>query len=117
MQDRRSENRLLCADMIEVTWRDGNGRARRATGVLEDISRCGACVQLETPIETGAEVSLNCAQGPLAGVVRYCVYQEIGYFAGIQFGEETRWSRQQFEPQHLLDLEQLLETSRKSEKQ
>ena len=113
MQEKRSEIRLLCADMVEVTWRDGNGRTRRATGVLEDISPCGACVQLETPIEAGAEATIACAQGRMEGVVRYCAYREIGYFVGIQFEEDNRWSRERFEPQHLLDLERFMDPEKK----
>jgi hypothetical protein len=40
--------------------------------------------------------------------VRYCVYREIGYFVGIELEASSKWSRKQFEPQHLLDLEELV---------
>ena len=47
-----------------------------------------------------------------AGVVRYCVYREIGYFTGVQFDSDSRWSKAKYRPQHLLDLERLLERSK-----
>jgi hypothetical protein len=40
--------------------------------------------------------------------VRYCIYREIGYFVGVQFTAGSKWTRKQFEPQHLLDLERLV---------
>ena len=44
----------------------------------------------------------------MAGTVRYCVYREIGYFVGIELEKTTLWSRKQFEPQHLLDLQEMV---------
>jgi hypothetical protein len=40
--------------------------------------------------------------------VSYCVYRDYGYFVGIRFSTETRWSSGVFEPQHLTNLEDLL---------
>lgn len=114
MDDRRSEIRLLCADMVDVSWDDRLNRHRRATALLEDISRNGACLQFEMPVPLGTSLRIACAQGELEGIVRYCSYREIGYFVGVQFASSNQWSRQQFEPQHLLDLERLI-ASRKPE--
>jgi len=115
MPERRSEVRLLCADMVDVTWQDRLGRTRQATALLEDISPCGACLQFEVPVPPAAELHMTLSQGTLEGIVRYCVYREIGYFVGVQFAESSRWSRGQFEPQHLLDLERLIAQARKAE--
>src|SRR5690349_11279370 len=38
MEERRTEVRMLCADIVEVSWQERSGRKRQATGVLEDIS-------------------------------------------------------------------------------
>jgi hypothetical protein len=54
MQERRSEVRMLCADMVDVSWKDSSGKTRRATALLEDISHSGACLQLETAVPLGA---------------------------------------------------------------
>src|ERR1039457_3850029 len=79
MQERRSEVRMLCADMVEVCWKDQAGKARRATGLLEDISASGACLQMETDVPLEAEIHWESPQQAFAGRVRYCVYREIGY--------------------------------------
>lgn len=106
--ERRSEVRMLCADMVEVSWSDDSGRARRATALLEDIARSGACLQFEHPVPIDTEVRIKCPNETLEGTVRYCVYREIGYFVGVKFSPGFQWSRRQFEPEHLLDLEEMM---------
>ena len=112
MQERRSEVRVLCADMVEVSWRD-QGRTRRVTALLEDISPSGACLQLETAIPCGVEMRWECPNQKFVGRVRYCTYREIGYFVGVEFEGGTRWSKQVYEPRHFLDLERLIAQSKK----
>ncbi len=99
---------MLCADMVEVCWKDTAGRDCTSTALLEDISRSGMCLQFEIPVALGIKVCVDCPGEKLDGVVRYCVYREIGYFVGIELAASSRWSREHFEPQHLLDLEELV---------
>ena len=108
MQERRCEVRMLCADMVKVSWKDALGKRRRAVGLLEDISPSGACLQLETPVPKGAEIRWACPQQEFSGHVCYCVYREIGYFVGVEFQEDSHWSQRAYKPQHLLDLQQLV---------
>jgi hypothetical protein len=103
MRDRRSETRLLCADLVEVQWRTKNGRKHSIVANLEDISSSGACLQLDEPVPVYSIVKITYPTGNFEGTVRYCVYREIGYFVGIQFEPGYRWSQKEFEPQHLLD--------------
>jgi hypothetical protein len=111
MQGSRAEIRMLCADMVEVRWSEPPGHKRRSIALLEDISRSGMCLQFEVPLPIGVYVQVHCSGEKLAGVVRYCVYREIGYFVGIELEASSKWSRQHFEPQHLLDLEELVQRS------
>jgi hypothetical protein len=108
MQRRRAEIRMLCADLVEVCWKESTGHKRKSTALLEDISPSGMCLQFEIPVPIGTQVDVHCPGDRLAGLVRYCVYREIGYFVGIELAPSSKWSRQQFEPQHLLDLEDLV---------
>ncbi|MBM3810791.1 MAG: PilZ domain-containing protein [Acidimicrobiia bacterium] len=103
MDERRSEPRLLCADLVEVVWKDKSGKSRRAVANLEDISSSGACLQLDVAIPLHTNVKVNYTAGELTGSVRYCVYREIGYFVGIQFGKGMKWSQKEFRPLHLFD--------------
>lgn len=103
MDERRIEPRLMCADMVEVSWRDDAGKRRHAMALLEDIARSGACLQLETPIPEGAVVEWRSPHKEFRGTVRYCVYREIGYFAGVAFLGSSKWSKRVYRPQHLFD--------------
>ena len=108
MQERRSEVRMLCADMVQLYWNDDRGKKRKVTGLLEDISASGACLQLEAPVPAGVVIHWDCPKQQFSGQVRYCVYREIGYFVGVEFDPAVRWSKRTYRPQHLLDLQSLL---------
>jgi hypothetical protein len=111
MYNRRTETRMLCADIVDVQWKDKNGRTRRAVANLEDISISGACVQVDKPIAPQTTLRISYPHGELLGKVCYCVYREIGYFLGIEFEPGFRWSLRQYRPQHLLDPRRLLDTT------
>lgn len=108
MVNRRKELRMLCADLIDVHWRDKSGRWRKAVANLEDISVRGSSLQLDVPLPVTTRVVIRYPKGELAGVVKYCHYREIGYFVGIQFEPGSKWSRARFRPLHLLDPTSLL---------
>ena len=99
---------MLCADMVEVCWKNEAGRNITATGLLEDISPSGACLQMEAPVGVGTAIRWRSADHEFKGNVRYCVYREIGYFVGVEFVADSRWSKKAFRPQHLLDLKKLM---------
>jgi len=99
---------MLCADLVDVWWKGPGGRKHKSKALLEDISPSGMCLQFEIPLPIGTIVDVHCPGHPLTGTVRYCIYREIGYFMGIELEPSSHWSRQEFEPQHLLDLEELV---------
>ncbi|MBV9295508.1 MAG: hypothetical protein JO145_08035 [Acidobacteriaceae bacterium] len=109
MQERRTDTRMLCAELVEVIWKDQSGRERRRIANLEDISLCGICLQVENPMQPGTEVTMRYGDGNLVGIVRYCAFRDEGYFLGIQFEEGCQWSTQHFRPEHLLDPRELVE--------
>ena len=108
MRERRVKSRMMCADMVDICWKDTGGRTRRSTALLEDISHHGACLQLEREMPLETELSIEHASTRMSGRVRYCVYREIGYFLGIEFAEDSKWTERKFRPQHLLNLEKLV---------
>lgn len=103
MQNRRSEQRMLCADLVDVQWKDKSRKTRHKVAILEDISLSGACLQSDTPIPMQTEIRIRHSKGELRGRVCYCIHRESGHFLGIQFDSGARWSPGQFHPQHLLD--------------
>ncbi len=108
MTNRRTVIRLLCADLVDVCWRDEAGRRKSEVMVLEDISLAGVCLQSERPHKQGTEMVIHYGDGTLPGIIRYCVYQGIGYFLGVEFTEKCCWPTDKFRPKHLLDPEVLL---------
>ena len=73
IMDRRVEPRLLCADLVDVQWKDQAGRTRRSVANLEDISLSGACLQVEHPVALGTAYRISYPKGILTGRVKYCV--------------------------------------------
>ena len=111
MNERRYESRFLCADLVRVDWM-ADESSRTAEAVLEDISALGACIQVEERIPLGTSVLISVSSARFSGAVSYCVYRDYGYFVGVRFSSETRWSTGIFEPQHLTSLEALLPLTR-----
>ena len=121
MQERRSETRMMCADLVEVYWA-AQGKRHKVLALLEDISASGACLQLESSVPVGAEMRWSVkvpthtkhrgAKKEFSGRVCYCEYREIGYFVGVEFDAQSKWSRSSYKPQHLLDLKHLLPQAR-----
>ncbi len=103
MPEKRAEPRFLCSDLVKVRWLAERGNSRLETVVLENISASGACVQAEVPIPESSRVTLLCRSAEFAGLVRSCYQRDGGYFIGIEFDDDSRWSRAQFQPEHLLD--------------
>jgi hypothetical protein len=108
MQDRRSDTRLLCADLIEVIWFDSNHQERRKIANLEDISEKGMSLQLECPIHVGTVIRVLYGQVKLTGLIRHAAYRNKAYFVGVELDEKSRWSVRHFIPEHLFDPRKLL---------
>lgn len=108
MLDRRNDDRMLCADLVDVRWKDKAGRRKRCVANLEDISMTGACLQTEMVVPANTVVTISYPKGELSGRVKYCSYRDIGYFVGVEFEEGVQWTQRQFKPQHLLDPRRLM---------
>jgi PilZ domain len=94
---------MMCADLVDVRWKDKSGRGRRAVANLEDISLSGACLQVDVQIPLTTMVRISYPKGEFSGVVRYCQFKEIGYYVGVKFEDGCKWSKTSFKPLHLLD--------------
>jgi hypothetical protein len=111
MDEKRAEHRLLCSELVDVSWTDHRGRQQEALANLEDISQSGVCLQLDDPVQLNTVLRIRHAKGELQGSVRYCLYREIGYFLGAEFLPGCQWWQEAFKPQHLLDLRTLVDRS------
>jgi hypothetical protein len=108
MQERRTDTRLLCAELVELIWRDEANREHRRMANLEDISLTGLCLCVEAAVREGTAVRVHYGDGELVGVIRYCILRDIGFILGMEFSDGCRWSTKHFRPQHMIDPRQLV---------
>ncbi len=113
-KNERNDMRSLCADLIKIVWTDESGDKQKELAALEDISRCGACLQTEHPIPVGTAISILYPAGRYHGRVRYCIYQHTGYFLGIEFDPGYQWSKADYMPSHLLEIPTARKKTRRS---
>jgi|ERR1022692_746235 hypothetical protein len=105
MQEGRSEQRFMCADLVKVVvCEEGLPQREAVVANLEEISPSGACVHLEAEIPEGADIEMICSTCRFRGKVRNCRFVTIGYEVGISFDAQEGWERHRFEPEHLLDI-------------
>lgn len=105
---------MMCADLVDVCWVDRKGQLKRTIANLEDISESGVCLQVDEELPLGTEIHISYPNGDFAGTVKYCVYREIGFFLGIQFGSNVKWNQKRFHPQYMFDPRKLVEAEKES---
>jgi hypothetical protein len=102
MSQKRQEIRDLCADLVQVGWRQEKGSKHTEWATLEDISSSGACLKLDDMIPPDTIVSLLFSTSGCEARVKYCVADHLGYLLGVEFENGYRWSRRKYKPQHLI---------------
>ncbi len=106
--DRRREPRMLCSDLVTVTWTDRKGVKHKEVANLEDFSDHGACLQMESEIPAGTQVRIIAGKARIQGEARYSREDQLGWFVGIQMAAGTAWPKESFQPKHILDPRLLL---------
>ena len=88
MAEKRSEPRYMCSELVNILIRHEDQTEQEAIANLEDISRSGACVQLDEAVRLGADIEIVCSTCRFKGKVRNC-----------------RYAGSRYEPAHLLLIE------------
>ncbi len=97
--ERRRSSRYLCSEIVEISE---NGRGRRLTVLLEDLSPEGAAVSSEEPMEPGHSVELITGGLRAQARVRYCEKRETDFRVGLEFAAECRWQPEgDWRPEHM----------------
>ncbi len=105
MAERRSEPRYMCSELVNILIRHADQTVQEAIANLEDISRSGACVQLEEAIRLGANIEIVCSTCRFQGKVRNCRYAGGRYDVGVAFDNPRAWDATRYQPAHLLPVE------------
>lgn len=105
--ERRGSKRLLCSDMVQLSWEDAKGDRFREVAILENLSLCGVGLFTGVPVPKDVDIHLAGAQAILTGRVKQCTFRENGYIVGVELNADSRWAQEPgraFVPQHLLDV-------------
>jgi len=105
---RRSEERLLCSDLIRIRWGDGLGERHEEVVVLEGCSVTGASLFTGVALGEGIGLTLCGGKEELKATVRHCVAVPNGYLTGVNFVDRSL----SFVPRHLLDPSRLVATEK-----
>jgi len=105
MMPLRREDRQLCADLVKVQWVEESGNAHCDWAILEDISRSGACIEMDGPILPDTDVYLEFPNDSCRARVAHCKFDGVKYLVGIEFEQGYRWSRRKYKPRHLLQFQ------------
>lgn len=109
-QKRQKQERFLCSELVNVKWSDSRGCQQESVVNLEEIWRDGAVLQFEVPPDAGMPVSMTGSGPAFCGVVKSFTQDCGGYLVEVEFAEDCRWSREEYEPEHFFDPQRLVET-------
>ncbi len=113
--EKRRDNRLLCAGLIELRWTGTDGVSLAAIANLDDVSPGGVSLLLDRRLPSGTLVEFTYNGQKVSGAVRYCNPAEHGWIAGVQFGPDSKWDPAVSPPEHLLDPKSIPENARLGE--
>jgi hypothetical protein len=88
MRDRRYDLRRKANESVEIHWPEPGGPEIAATGVLKDISRTGARIQMERPIRVQTAIRMAFRDLSLNARVTSCVRVQSTYLLGVEFDTE-----------------------------
>jgi hypothetical protein len=107
MDEKRAGYRLLCSELVDVSWTDHRGRLRKGLGNMEEISHSGTCLFMDEPIPCGSVLRMLHYTVEFQGLVRYCQHREFGYFLGVEFFAGCRRRPAIHQAEHLVDVRTL----------
>src|SRR4051812_28793198 len=94
--ERRRERRLPLSGFVEISYKEPDGRSVIITGLVEDVSASGACIQTDREVPVAMEVTLSNSKrtGQVSAVVRNIRHAGTGgYFVGLEFSGDFKWKR------------------------
>jgi hypothetical protein len=109
--------RLLCSDLVEVTWQDARPGFFQETrpaffqkeiAVMEELGQADASLLMGVPVGKGLKVTIAIASGrTFHGIVRDCRHEPGGYLVDVRFPTPDDSASDQYRPRHFLDTSRL----------
>ena len=101
--------RYMCSQMVSVVTRKLDGGASAMSGNLEEIGEDSALVLSDQPVNPGTPVEIRWKSGKLKGMAELCFTDPtLGYYVEVALEAGSRWSKRLFQPDHLLNLDELM---------
>jgi hypothetical protein len=94
VHDRRRQPRLLCAEIVQVSWTLAGGSHCRQFANLDDVSSNGACLVMDDPVPVGSMMVITCHSDEFKAKVRHCTQHGLGWLVGVEFEPDSRWRRE-----------------------
>lgn len=102
--EKRRVARKMCSDLAEVSFQDQTGRRICDIGVIEDVGSYGISISMNLPVPVDSDVEVQIKDFRTRARVRYCNLTDYSFQVGLEFAAGYEWSREKWEPDHLLVL-------------
>jgi hypothetical protein len=105
--ERRARKRLLCSDLVRLSWSDPNGTRHAEVAVLENLSISGMGLFTGVNVPYASAIKIVANDASVTGSVRSCQFRQNGYIVGVELDAESKWAQEPnsgFRPEHLLDV-------------
>ena len=101
MNEQRSQARVLDVELVMISWEESSLTCKQL-GNVEDLSPDGISVVVDYALPVGSSVTISYGEGWLNGIVGHCAPCVEGYWAGIEFTEDSKNSPLHFQPELLI---------------
>jgi len=89
-RERRFEPRHSANEPVEISWLDQNGAVETARGLLRDLSRSGARIQVDRAIRVGTALQITVREYKLSARVLYCVRTPSDFLLGVELDPDSQ---------------------------
>jgi hypothetical protein len=94
--------RYLCSELV-VLKHDSS----ETTVNLEEIWENGAAIEMDNGMAVGEKVELLCGETRLAGKITLAAKHDFGWRVELGFAPGVKWTAELFQPQHMLNPQEL----------
>jgi hypothetical protein len=85
MRQYRSEQRKPLHTTADLSWEIGAGYTRSGKATVQDISRSGMGLLVQTPLAVGAALKIKTEDNSYTAIVRRSIRQGVNFLLGVQF--------------------------------
>jgi hypothetical protein len=82
---RRKNPRVFLLAKVEVLWVDDTGNPRVAPATVEDRSRGGVSIRIDTPVSVGTKLTITWQGEQFSGTVTHSRRDRSEYIVGVEF--------------------------------